>query len=64
MWLIKYKRSDERVRTLEYKTERGMLKRFDELAKDPKVTRIKIFKEITYGEQLSMFALVKDELPY
>ena len=64
MWLIKYKRQDERVRTLEYKTERGMLKRFDELAKDPTITRIKIFKEITYGEQLSLFALVKEKLPY
>lgn len=62
MWLIKYKRQDERVRTLEYKTERGMLKRFEELSKDPNITRIKLFKEITYGEQLSLFEQKK--LPY
>lgn len=54
-WLIKWKEDGHNFREKEYKTERGLLKKLDELNDDPLVIRIDIYKKVTYGEQLSLF---------
>lgn len=54
-WLIKWKEDGCRPKEKEYKTERGLLKKLDELNNDPLIIRIDIYKKCTYGEQLSLF---------
>ena len=51
MFLIKFRREGEATKTLQYKTERGMMNKLEELNNDPLVVSIRIFKEITYGDQ-------------
>lgn len=55
MFIIKYRREGEKPKTVQYNTERGMNKKVQELNNDPLVVSIRIFKEITYGEQISLF---------
>ena len=54
-WLIKWKKEGHRPKEKEYKTERGLLKKLDELNDDPLIICIDIYKKVTYGEQLSLF---------
>lgn len=55
MWLIKYRKDGERPKENKYKTERGLQNRIEELNNDPLVVSIRIFKEVTYGEQMDLF---------
>lgn len=54
-WLIKYRRDGERTKELVYNTEKGMLRKYDELNDDPSMVDIRIFKEVTYGDQMDLF---------
>ena len=55
MFLIMYRRDGEKAKTVKYKTESSMRSKLKELNDDPLIVSIRIFKEITYGEQKSLF---------
>jgi hypothetical protein len=55
MYIIKYRRDGGKSQYLSYKTERGMMNKVKELNDDPLIISVRIFKEITYGEQQSLF---------
>ncbi len=62
MYLIKYRRDGEKSRYISYKTEKGMTKKVEELNNDPLIVSLRIFKEITYGDQQSLFNA--NDLPF
>lgn len=62
MFLIQYRRDGEKAKTIQYKTEKSMKNKLQELSDDPLVVSVHIFKEITYGEQRSLFN--SDDLPF
>lgn len=55
MYLIRYREEGHATKTLEYNTEKGMQAKYDELNDNPLVVNIRIFKEITYGDQQDLF---------
>ena len=55
MFIIQYRRDNEKTKTLYYKTESGMRSKVKELSDDPLVLSVRIFKEVTYGWQQSLF---------
>ncbi len=55
MYLIKYRRDGERPKYIQYKTEKGMTNKVEALNNDPLIVSVRIFKEITYGDQQSLF---------
>lgn len=55
MYVIMYREEGHARKTLTYNTEKGMMKKLDELNNDPLIISIRIFKEITYGDQQNLF---------
>ena len=56
MYLIKYRREGENTHHIMFKTEKGMMNKVKELNNDPLVVSVRIFKEITYGDQQNLFS--------
>ena len=51
MYLIKYRRDGEKPKYIQYKTEKGFKNKLQQLNNDPLVVSVRIFKEITHGDQ-------------
>lgn len=54
MYILRYKRG-EKVYRVDCKSEREMFHKVDELKEDDRITSIRYFKEITWGEQMNLF---------
>lgn len=60
--LIKYRMDGERRQERQYKTEKRFLNKLKQLKRDPRLVELRIFKEVTYGEQESIF--FEEKLPF
>ncbi len=54
MFIVRYKRNN-RVYRIDCKSEREMIHKVADLKNDGRVTSVRCFKEITWGEQMNLF---------
>ena len=55
MFIVMWRKDGEKTKQAYYQTEKGMKEKVEELNKDDRTLSVRIFKEITYGEQQSLF---------